>query len=61
MTLAKSLWGRRLTRTLCVGAVLVLTACSSPEEKADAFYKSGTELLASGDFRKAALEFRNAQ
>lgn len=60
MTLAKSLWGRRLTRTLCVGAVLVLTACSSPEEKADAFYKSGTELLASGDFRKAALEFRNA-
>lgn len=37
-----------------------VAACSSPEERARAHYESGKVLLDSGEFIKAALEFRNA-
>ena len=49
-------------RILTVGAVsafVFLAACESPEEKAEAFYQSGLELLAAGDPDRAAVEFRN--
>jgi Tfp pilus assembly protein PilF len=39
---------------------LAIAACSSPEERAQAHYASGMELLQSGDFVRAGLEFRNA-
>jgi cellulose synthase operon protein C len=37
-----------------------VAACSSPEERAQAHYQSGQELLKAGEFAKAGLEFRNA-
>jgi cellulose synthase operon protein C len=37
-----------------------VTACSSPEERASAHFESGKQLLLSGEFVKAGLEFRNA-
>src|SRR5262245_42935646 len=39
---------------------LTLVACGSPEDRAEAYYKHGQELLAKGDPVKASLEFRNA-
>jgi tetratricopeptide (TPR) repeat protein len=46
--------------TLCaLVALFALSACDSPEEKAEAFYQSGLELLAAGDPVRAAVEFRN--
>ncbi|SFR19303.1 tetratricopeptide repeat protein [Poseidonocella sedimentorum] len=41
---------------LCVS----LAACDSPEEKAQAHYERGLELLAEGDTARARVEFRNA-
>lgn len=43
-----------------VGLALLLQACDSPEEKAEAHYERGMELLAEGDATAAQLEFRNA-
>ena len=43
-----------------VGLVFLLQACQSPEEKAEAHYKRGMELLSEGDATSAQLEFRNA-
>ena len=40
--------------------VTVLAGCTSPEQKAKNYYESGQQYLASGDYVKAALEFRNA-
>jgi cellulose synthase operon protein C len=39
---------------------LMLTGCSSPEEKAKSYYESGNALLAKNDFARASVEFRNA-
>lgn len=39
---------------------LALAACDSAEEKAQAHYERGLELLAEGDGARARLEFRNA-
>src|SRR6476646_6971388 len=52
-----------ILRTLSIFAVVVvvaLGACRSPEERAQAYYESGTELMNKGEPAKAALEFRNA-
>lgn len=38
----------------------LLSACSSPEEKAEEFYASGLEFLEKGNLAKANIEFRNA-
>lgn len=38
---------------------LALSGCQSSEEKAEAFYQSGMELLAAGDEDRALVEFRN--
>jgi tetratricopeptide (TPR) repeat protein len=37
-----------------------LAGCSSPEEKAEAYYQKGETLLQKGDLVKASLEFKNA-
>ncbi len=43
-----------------VALVFALVGCDSPEEKAEAHYKRGMELLTEGDATAAQLEFRNA-
>lgn len=40
--------------------LVFLSACSSPEQKAQSHYESGQELLATNEFAKARLEFLNA-
>src|SRR5689334_20256014 len=40
--------------------ILALAACSTPEQRVEAHYKSGMEFLEKGDFAKAAIEFRSA-
>ena len=50
---------KRILTACAVSALVFLAACDSAEEKAEAFYQSGLELLAAGDPERAALEFRN--
>ncbi len=50
---------KRILTACAVSAFVFLAACDSPEEKAEAFYQSGLELLAAGDPDRAAVEFRN--
>ena len=40
--------------------IVVLSACSSPEDKANKFYENGMLLLEKGELVKANVEFRNA-
>lgn len=40
--------------------IAMLTACSSPEQRAEAHYESGETYLKNGEHVKAGLEFRNA-
>ena len=51
---------KRLFGFAALSLVLLLGACSSSEERAQAYYKSGTEYVAKGELEKASLEFRNA-
>ncbi len=51
---------KSLSAAVCAAALLLLVGCSSPEEKAKAYYESGMEYLNKQDFAKAAIEFRNA-
>ena len=45
----------------CVLALTIgLAGCSSPEEKAEAYYQKGETLLQQGKLVKASLEFKNA-
>ena len=47
-------------RLCLIGLCLTtLVACKTSEEKADAFYQSGLNLLAAGDLDRAAIEFLN--
>ena len=48
------------TRALVIALPLFLAACSSPEQRAQAHYESGNELLSKEEFVRAGLEFRNA-
>ena len=43
-----------------VAVAALLTACSSKQERAQAHYERGLELLHDGEVAKAGLEFRNA-
>jgi cellulose synthase operon protein C len=43
-----------------VFAGTILVGCTSPEEKAKAYYESGQSYLENKDFVRAAIEFRNA-
>ena len=50
----------RFAKFLALPLLLVLlAACESSEEKAEAFFQSGMELREDGDLDRAALEFRN--
>ncbi len=51
---------KRIVAGFLLASLLALSACSSPEEKAQAHLESGQELLAKNDYVKAGLEFRNA-
>nr|WP_321467010.1 tetratricopeptide repeat protein [uncultured Desulfobulbus sp.] len=51
--------GLRLTSVLLAGA-LMLSGCSSPEEKMQVFINKGNVLYQQGDYVKAVLEYRNA-
>ena len=42
-----------------LGALFLLAACQTAEERADAYYQSGLELLDAGDTPRALIEFRN--
>lgn len=42
-----------------LGALLLLSACETSEERAERFYQSGLELLEQGEVERAMLEFRN--
>jgi cellulose synthase operon protein C len=50
----------RLFGVFAMISMLFLAGCSTPEERAQAHYQSGKELLDKGEFIRAALEFRNA-
>ena len=41
-------------------AILPLSGCSSPEERAKSYYEHGMQLLAAHDNQRAEIEFRNA-
>ena len=43
-----------------VFSILGLSACSSPEEKAQTYYENGMELLENNELGKATIQFRNA-
>jgi len=49
---------------LRIGALVlglgVLSACDTAEDRVNAFYNRGLELVAAGEIDKAILEFRNA-
>src|SRR5262245_42494827 len=47
-------------RSCAIGALLLLAACGSPEQREAEHIKDGKELYESGQFSKAAIEFRNA-
>lgn len=48
-----------LIRGVALGALLLTTACQTAEERANAFYQSGLELLEAGDEARALVELRN--
>lgn len=50
---------RHARMVVAAGALLLATACQSPEERMQSHYESGQRLLAEGETQKAALEFRN--
>jgi tetratricopeptide (TPR) repeat protein len=41
-------------------ALVTLSACSDPQERAASYYASGQAFLEKGDYARAAVEFRNA-
>lgn len=45
---------------LVLATALAVSGCDSAEERADAFYQKGQELVEAGELDKAILEFRNA-
>lgn len=47
-------------KALLLAAILGLSACSSPEEKANKYYEKAMELFKQGELDKAKIEFRNA-
>ena len=49
-----------LSRACIVLLPLFLAGCSSPEQRAEAHYQSGDQLIAKGEYVQAGLEFRTA-
>jgi Tfp pilus assembly protein PilF len=57
---ASMLWNTVRLACASVAVAALLTACSSKQERAQAYYEHGLQLLHDGDVVKAGLEFRNA-
>ena len=55
-----SLIKKFIFNTVLILSLLSISACSSPEDKANKFYENGMQLLEKGDLVKARVEFRNA-
>ena len=49
-----------IIRATAILLPLLLSACGTPEEKAQDHYRRGTDLLAKNDVARARIEFRNA-
>jgi tetratricopeptide (TPR) repeat protein len=49
-----------LPRAAIIAALILLSGCSSPEERAQNYYERGKELLSAKEPRRAEIEFRNA-
>lgn len=47
-------------KALLLSTVLMISGCSSPEDRAQSYYQSGMKLFAAHENAKAAIEFRNA-
>ncbi|MEO0959635.1 MAG: tetratricopeptide repeat protein, partial [Pseudomonadota bacterium] len=54
------MWGIGIRQLVCGGALLLLMACDSVEERAAKHHARGLDLLVAGETAKARLEFRNA-
>ena len=48
------------SRALLLLAVVIVAACSSPEDKAQNYYERGMKFLSQQDYVKASIEFKNA-
>lgn len=55
-----NLSGVTIRRALLLLAVLMVTGCGSPEQRAQDYYERGKQLLAQQDYVKAGIEFKNA-
>ncbi len=51
---------KTVARAVIIAALAVLASCSSPEERANAHYTTGVELMEKNEVSKARLEFLNA-
>lgn len=49
-----------IIHSFIVCSLIAISACSSPEDKANDFYENGMQLLEKGELVKANVEFRNA-
>src|SRR5262245_19417508 len=47
-------------RAILILAVILVSGCSSPEEKAQSYYQRGMQLMSQQDYVKAGIEFKNA-
>lgn len=52
--------GGRRVLAAAMGALLLLAACDSVEERVEKHYRRGIELVEAGELAKATIEFRNA-
>ncbi len=50
---------RAIVTVVAASAILLVAGCDSAEERAEAHYQSGLELLEAGDVDRALIEFRN--
>ena len=50
----------KLRQVLLVLAVLFVSGCGSPEDRAQSHYERGMKLLSEQDHVRASIEFRNA-
>ena len=50
---------RRLVQCAALSSVLLLGACDTAEERAEAHFQEGLTLLETGDVDRALVEFRN--
>ncbi len=55
-----SLLNKFFINSVLILSLLSISACSSPEDKANKFYENGMQLLEKGELVKARVEFRNA-